>query len=654
MAQQEAPDTIALVGTDEPDERGRVLRAGSLSVEFHNGQLRYVRVADKEIMRAVAFIVRDESWGTLNAEISQLEIDEGPNAFHLRYDGRCAGGDVVYHADIRGKETELVFSAAVTATRSFRTNRTGFVILHPLEGCAGQPVAVEHVDGRVERSGFPGRISAYQPFFEVRALKHEFAPGSFVTARLEGDTFEMEDQRNWSDASFKTYVRPIGLPWPYEIAAGERLEQRVSLTIEGRPPAQARSMGEDAVTLSIGAVAGRMPQIGIEIPAQQAEASRDALALVQALGPRLVVGEVLRHQGHGRRELSAYRDIAAACSAELAIEASLPGRDDPKREAAELAQECAAAGADVRSLTLWAAPDLKGVLPGSAWPAQPPLEAIRWAALTAFPRARIGGGARGFFTELNRRRPLVHFLDYISFTTTPIVHAADDRSVMETLETLPSIIESAAAIAGGKAWRVGPSSIGTRDNPYGTGPTSNPGNRRVCMAELDPRQRGLFAAAWTVGYLAAFAGSGAEALVLGTATGPRGAIYRRLDEQQPWFDSAEGRRVYPLFHVIAAAAAASGQEVLGVTSTAPRRVTALGWRRASATRLMLANLTPDLQPVTLAGVSLPGASCHLLDVAAFAAATAGPDWAKHAGRPLDRNRIELPPYAVAFVMLGAA
>ena len=654
MAQREAPEIIALFGTDEPDDKGRVLRAGSLSVEFQNGQLRYVRVGDKEVMRAVAFIVRDESWGTLNAEISHLEIEDAGDAFRVRYEGRCAAGAIVYRADIRGKETELVFSAAITATRSFRTNRTGFVILHPLEGCAGHPVEVEHVDGRVERSVFPGRISAYQPFFEVRALKHEFVPGSFVTARLEGDTFEMEDQRNWSDASFKTYVRPIGLPWPYEIAAGEQLEQRVSLAVDGRLPARPRSAGEGDITVTIGDVAGRLPHIGIEIPAREAAASREVLALVQALGPRLVVGEVLGHLGHGRSELAAYREIAAACNAELALEAALPCRDDPKREAAELARECAAAGAEIRSLTLWAAPDLKGVLPGSAWPAQPPLEAIRWAAHTAFPHARIGGGAHGFFTELNRRRPLVHFLDYISFTTTPIVHAADDRSVMETLETLPATIELITAIAGGKAWRVGPSSIGTRDNPYGTGPTANPGNRRVCMAEADPRQRGLFGAAWTVGYLAAFARSGAEALVLGTATGPRGAIHRRLEEKQPWFDDAEGRRVYPLFHVIAAAAAASGLEALAVTASAPRLVAAVGWRHGKSRQLMLANLTAEGRSAALSGASLRGATCRMLDEAAFAAATAGPDWARHPGTPLGGNRLDLPPYAVAFVTLDAA
>ncbi len=654
MAAQQTSDSVILFGANEPDERGRVLNAGSLSVEFHKGLLRYVRRGDRELMRAVAFIVRDEVWGTYETEVAALKIDEAPNAFRIRYEGRCAEGAVIYQADITGAENELVFAARVIVARDFRTNRTGFVILHPLEGCAGCPVEVEYVDGRKELAEFPSRINPYQPFFSVRALKHEFAPGAFVTARLEGDAFEMEDQRNWSDASFKTYVRPIGLPWPYELKAGQQLEQRVSLIIEGRPRMEARTARAGKTEVALGGVAGKMPQIGVEIPAAEAVASRSNLALLRALGPGVIVGEAQRQLGHGRSEIALYREIADACRASLTLEASISGTEDPQQEANRLAEECAAAGAEIHSLTLWAAADIKGVLPGSAWPQQPPLEAIRWAALAAFPRAQIGGGAHGFFTELNRRRPLAHFVDYISFTTTPIVHAADDRSVMETLETLPAIFASAAAIAGGKPWRVGPSGIGTRDNPYGAGPTPNPGNRRVCMAEADPRHRGLFGAAWTVGYLAAAAASGAEAVILGAATGPRGAIHRRLAHSLPWFDEGPGRLIYPLFHVISAAASASDAELLTARSSASGRIAALGWLDGKAVRLLVANLTPESQHVGLQGVPLAGATCRTLNADAFGAATAGPDWTKEPAPPLPRSNLELSPYAVAFVTACAS
>jgi D-apionolactonase len=261
MSDQQPPHSIVLFGTDEPDEKGRLLRAGPLSVEFQNGQLRYVRAGGIEIMRAVAFLVRDESWGTFNTEISNLKVVEGKDKFRISYEGRCADGAIVYLADIHGDPTGLSFAARLSVRRDFRTNRTGFVILHPLKGCVGCPVEIEHVDGRMEQARFPNRISAYQPFFAIRALKHEFAPGAFVLVRLEGDTFEMEDQRNWSDASFKTYVRPIGLPWPYELAAGKELEQRVSLRIDGRTPAQSSALNNGPVRITLGSDTGKMPQI---------------------------------------------------------------------------------------------------------------------------------------------------------------------------------------------------------------------------------------------------------------------------------------------------------------------------------------------------------------------------------------------------------
>ena len=34
---------------------------------------------------------------------------------------------------------------------------------------------------------------------------------------FNGETFEMEDQRNWTDASFKTYCTPLSLPYPIKI-----------------------------------------------------------------------------------------------------------------------------------------------------------------------------------------------------------------------------------------------------------------------------------------------------------------------------------------------------------------------------------------------------------------------------------------------------
>src|SRR3546814_3439871 len=71
-----------------------------------------------------------------------------------------------------------------------------------------------------------------------------------------------------------------------------------------------------------------------------------------------------------------------------------------------------------------------------------------------------------YFTELNRKRPPVGLLDFVSHATCPIVHAADDRSVIQTLEAIPHIVRSARAIVGEAPYRLGPSTIGMRQNPY--------------------------------------------------------------------------------------------------------------------------------------------------------------------------------------------
>ena len=163
--------------------------------------------------------------------------------------------------------------------------------------------------------------------------------------------------------------------------------------------------------------------------------------------------------------------------------------------------------------------DRQSTLPGSAWPPCPPLAEIYQAAREAFPGLALGGGMLTYFTELNRKRPPVDLLDFVSHCTCPIVHAADDLSVMQTLETMPSITRSARAIIGeDKPYWIGPSTIGMRQNPYGSRVMDNPENRRITMTDHDPRQTSLFAAAWMIGYAAA------------TAEGtPAGAHGRRVD-----------------------------------------------------------------------------------------------------------------------------
>jgi hypothetical protein len=641
---------IKLYGTVVPESKLRTLRAGPLSVIFDNGALRYIKLGDIEVLRAVAFLVRDEKWGTFTPELSSLKIRQGKSDFRVTYDAHCkdAKRSCRYRAEIScGADGALRFAATALPETDFLTNRTGFMVLHPLTGVAGHPVEVEHVDGRKVKDRFPSIINPIQPFFAIRSLRHKVAPGIFATCRMEGDTFEMEDHRNWTDASFKTYVRPLALPWPYTMPKGVEIKQSVTLTFSGKLPRPKAAGRAKPIEIALGRTGGALPAIGVGVPESEADAAMANARPIAQAAPRHLVCEVDGRRGGLAGALGVYQRLGKATNADVILEVILPGAQSPATEFAPIAEAVKRVGLIPAAISVSPAIDLRGVLPGSKGPDGPTLAEIYRAARAAFPGVKLGGGTFAFFTELNRKRPPTEHLDFVTHTTCPIVHAADDVSVMETLEALPYVTQSAKAFIGGKAYCIGPSSIPTRLNPYAASTASNPGDARVCLADIDPRQRGLFGAAWTLGYVATLAPEGPAAITLGAATGPAGMIYRRTNYAQPYFDEAGAPTLYPLYHVVAGLGAASGSKLVVTKSGAPGKIAALAYRAKSGPVLWLANLTGETQMARVSGFN-GGALLHALDESSFVAATRDAGYLGKGGKALKKvGTVELAPYAVA-------
>jgi hypothetical protein len=677
----EAPSrAIMLFGTEEKVTPRKPLRAGPLACELDGGNLRYVRIGGKEAIRAIAFIVRDKDWGTYNPAIEDLEIDQRDDGFEVSYRATCkdASQELRYAARISGAaDGTLRFEATGTPVTDFVTNRTGFVVLHPIEGVAGQPVEVLHTDDRRERSSFPELIDPKCPFQDVRALTHEVLPGVRVTCTMAGDAFEMEDHRNWNDASYKTYVRPLAKPWPYTLKAGESTEQSVVLTVSGTVPKVAAAAGAAPVELELGGPAGTVPALGLSLRPEHAEATLRAADLIKKLGPQFLVCPfdsriaagyagpeargvstfpLDRRTADPGKILAMYKAIGEATGAELVLEAVVACREPDgspcadqatmRADLAKIRDAAAAAGLRFARVAVAPAADLKCTLPGSLWPACPEAETLYAAAREAFPGVPVGGGMFSYFTELNRKRPPTEALDFLVHTSCPIVHACDDTTVMENLEALPHIVKSTRAFAGGKAYRAGPAAIGARDNPYGATATPNPAGGRVALAGMDPRQRGLLGAAWYLGYFAHMARGGLEAVCLAAPVGEFGVVYAKMDWPQPWFDE-HAAKVYPAYHVLRGLAAGAGRSALETTLSNGSAVQAVAWRADGRVVAWLANLTPDQQTVTLAGLPAGRGRIALLDQASFVAATTDPDALAGLARDADLARLELDAYAVA-------
>lgn len=644
---------VALFGTEEPLPESLVLEAGPVSVELENGALRYVRYQGVEVIRGIAYLYRDRNWATPAPEISNQQIRKDGGGFEVAYDARIESGGqaFVYRADIRaGADGALRFEVTGRAETEVVANRIGFVVLHPLDGVAGEPVEVTHADGSVEKSRFPRLVSPDQPFFDLRALAHQVVPGVWATCTMEGDAFEMEDHRNWMDASFKTYVRPLSKPRPFTLAPGEELVQRVSLTFRGQPTSRPAPR-ERAVTVTLGDEGGPMPQIGLGVPPEEAKPALAAADLMRLLAPNFLVGQLdLRDPAAGSRleELAA---LVAAIGGPLTLEIVLPNERPPEVELLDAAADVRDAGLAPAAVVASPQEYLKSWQPNERWPEVPPLEAIYDAARRAFPDALIGGGMLSYFTELNRKRPPAGHIDFVTHTMCPIVHDADDRTVMDNLESLPWIAESVRAIAGDRPYRIGPSAIGMRQNPYGAAPVDNVDNRRIAMAINDPRQRGLFGAAWNLGLAAHAARAGVEAVALSAPTGPFGVVYRPLAYPQPWFEDRGG--VYPLYHVIRGLAASAGKPWLDAVPSNASAVQAIAWQDSDHIVLWLANLTRAPQRIRVTGVAASEAEVARLDAESFAEVTRAPDRFGQAGHREKLETLELEPYALARLVVAA-
>ncbi len=594
-------DSIRLYGTDEPVEPPRVLQAGALTAEFEAGNLRHIRYHDWEMIRAISFVVRDKNWGTYSPQITHLKFHEEPEAFHVSYEGSVNEKDqqFIYSATIAGKsDGSLSFSGKGTAISDFLTNRTGFVVLHPIEGVAGAGCTIEHVNGTIEETRFPYLIDPVQPMTALRAITHEFLPGLKVTCRMEGDTFEMEDQRNWTDASYKTYVRPLALPWPYVIAKGETIEQTITLTVFGATR-EIDAVVDRQLSITIGErIAGSaMPPLGLGFDPRDLEATERSLGALEHAAPSHLVCHFDPRLGHSQDDLKRMAAVGKALKAELWLEFVVPSVENFGTDIQNLARIVAELGNPFAAIMVSPAPDLKCTLPGSPWPACPPLEALYRTTRAAFAGAHLGGGMFSFFTELNRKRPPVALLDFVTFTTVAIFHAGDDRSATEGLESLPYLAKSVEAFIDGKPYHVGPSAIGLRMNPYGEAPMANPRNIRQAMNGMDPRQRGLFAAAWSVGFVARLAKGGASALTLGGTVGEFGIAYAPASYPQPWFDEKGG--VYPVYHVVKGLAALRGRPLIDLVVSKPRDLQAIAVELGADIEIWLANLTDQTQTVEL-------------------------------------------------------
>ncbi len=595
----------------------RTLRAGPMTLLFEeaSGSVRRLSVAGHEIVRRIYPAVRDRDWNTVPARIWDVQVRDGGDSFAVQYLGRCVqeGIDFAWKGTINGDPGGTVAFRMEGQTRSaFLRNRIGLCILHPLR-CAGQSATVETADGGQRRGTFPRYIWPQPPFSNFVKLWHAPAPGLRVRLDLSGDLFEMEDQRNWTDASFKTYSTPVSLPRPVAVPVGMLVDQSASLHIEENSAAPRPA---PAPLLILDARPGRaLPRIGFGLARHGFSLRPLEIQRLRALRPAHLRAD-LRTGAPGWEDVlrrAAEEAKALGCPLELAVHLGeiAPLRDVLKSSRPPVARVL---------LFQEGAPAIQQSLARAAKEALAPL----------LPGVPIGGGSNGHFADLNTGQAPKDW-DLAGWPATPQVHMHDDLTLVENLEGLSATVESARLFCGERPLAVTPVTLLPREGPGSPGP-------RGSAPAVDQRQWSLLGAAWTLGSLKHLAEAGASSITYYETAGAGGLMDR------------EPRPVYPLYHVFADVAELADARLLPCRSGDPLSFDGMALSAGGRTRVLAANLGADARRLTVA--PLPArVSLKRLNPATLEEATVRPEaWRAAPGLDVDvsdgRLELDLDPWEV--------
>jgi D-apionolactonase len=524
----------------------QLLHAGALTVKYDNGSLRHLSHGHMEIVRMIYFALRDHNWGTMPFTISDEKIEASVDSFRISY--RCTHNRenenlVAWDCKISGdSDGTIEFTINGKVLTDFRKNRAGFCLLHPLQNMMGRAVEIQHPVGATKTT-FPVHIDPENPFKNIVGMKWSLTGQQFAL-RFTGDIFETEDQRNWADASFKTFCTPLDKPFPTLIRKGDTISQSIRFSVGGqlnRVPTIS-----DVIELSDTNTEWTVPPLGVAASTEVEELSPQHLSLLKDLHLNHYRIDITPSQNDWVTKFS--RECVIASSIGASAEIVLHLSADFEAEITAFTQLCLQNRLRINSVLLLSKDRM--VTDEKIFSAMSSLK-------QGIKEIKVGAGTNYNFTEINRNRFGTTPFDFIGFGIHPQEHAFDDLTIIENMEAQLHTVKSTRGIYGQTIGvHVSPVTIRRRYNPYAT----NASELLKSNAErADPRQSTAFVAAWTFGSFCSLGLGGCSSVTYFQTVGKQGII------------PADGE-VYPVYHTLKLLAQMQGSKVRQLSSDRPLEV----------------------------------------------------------------------------------
>jgi hypothetical protein len=559
---------------------------GGFTLDLAREAIRNIRYEGVQIIDLLYTAIRPSDWSTLKSDEYAADLKIRGNDYEITITESFTSALVATTKIILSAGNTFSVEYELKGLAEYSVNRWGICFCLDTADWMGASVISSGNSYSLLRDISPQRVvdGVVQGLFpESHEMQFIAADQRYLKVVSNGKVLEAEDQRNWTDNTYKIYSGSLKEPRPFTTSPGSSWKQNVNFEV-GVP----KQNNSDPTKILVREIEA-LPSIGLQF-------NSDPLLTPDDLEKALVLLEI-DHLRVNAESLTPQK-IATTASNGLILETALLSSNQNEILKAEVVQLSERVPAGSRLLIQR---EGREVVEADDLPKNESLN-------TFIP------GTDAYLVDLHREK--FEFTNSVSYSITPTVHSADTETIFKTLSTQKESIEFAQKYLAPQVF-VSPITFSARGNPE----TGHSRDQRINFADRDSAMhiRTIEGAAWTLGSIYAVASAGAFSGSWHELFGEHGIVYLQ----------SGAIKFSPVFHAISALGAHHAHQITIATSLDNSWV---AFENRETKTILVASLRPwslEITAKVLAGYksmqSLRGEDCdkasQIMDWWSFAEAT---------------------------------
>jgi hypothetical protein len=531
---------------------------GDFTFDLARAAIRNVRYKNVQIIDLLYTAIRPWDWSTLDPDQHSEDVKVTGDLCVITIKDLFAGALDARTEITVSSDNKFTVAYELRGLAEYSVNRWGICFCLNSADWMGSTVQSLGTEYTLPAAISPQRVvdGITQGLFPASNAMHFLAPDNrSIKVNSTGKVLEAEDQRNWTDNTYKIYSGSLSEPRPFVASAGSVWSQ--SVTFEMDPPSKQVPDGSKIVVKEIDS----LPSIGLQF-------NTDSLLPADALNTALFFLDI-DHIRVNEESITAQK-ISSASSNGLIVEAALLSSNSGEKLHQDIAHLNKQIPAGSRILIQREGREIVEQL-----------DLPSNKSLSSFIP-----GTDAYLVDLHRNK--YNFGESISYSMVPTVHSTDTETIFKTLYTQRESINFAQEFLAPQVL-ISPITFSTRGNPE----TGHARDQRINFAnpEMALRIRTIEGAAWTLGSIFALASAGAYSGTWHELFGDYGVVY----------PDSDAIKFSPTFHALSALGAHHAHQITIATSLDNSWV---AFENREAKKIVVASLRPwplEITPKVLAG-----------------------------------------------------